>query len=63
MKNQELQILIYDKDISDYKVVLNNAVGLELINVKKVPNPNYLFVNIRITEKAKTGFLDRKSVV
>ena len=58
MKNQELQILIYDKDISDYKVVLNNAVGLELINVKKVPNPNYLFVNIRITEKAKTGFFD-----
>ncbi len=58
MKNQELQILIYDKDISDYKVMLNNAVGLELINVKKVPNPNYLFVNIRITEKAKTGFFD-----
>lgn len=58
MKNQELQIILYDKDISEYKVMLKNAEGIELIDVKKLPNPNYLFVYIRITEKAKTGFFD-----
>lgn len=58
MKNQKLQILVYDTKISEFEVRLNNTDGIELLDVKRVPNPNYLFVNIRITEKAKTGFFD-----
>ena len=55
MKNKELQILIYDQAISEYDVSLRNAEGIELIDVQRVPNPNYLFVNVRITEKASPG--------
>jgi neopullulanase len=58
MKNQDLQILLYDENISEYKVMLKNADGIELLDVIKEPNPNYLFVNIRITEKVKTGFFN-----
>jgi len=56
MKNKTLQILIYDKNIKDYKVSLPNAEGINLLNVLRVPNLNYLFLDIDITNKAKPGF-------
>ncbi|MGE5356919.1 MAG: alpha-amylase family glycosyl hydrolase [Deltaproteobacteria bacterium] len=58
MKNQELQILVYDSNISDYDVSLENAEGIELAEVKRVPNPNYLFIDVRITDVAITGIFD-----
>lgn len=58
MKNQELQILLYDRDITDFDVSLKNANGIELMDVKRVPNPNYLFVNIRITDQSEPGFFE-----
>ncbi|MBK7095979.1 MAG: glycoside hydrolase family 13 protein [Saprospiraceae bacterium] len=58
MKNQELQILIYDRDITDFDVSLKTAEGVELVDVKRVPNPNYLFVNVRITGQVNPGFFD-----
>lgn len=58
MKNPNLQILIYDLKIKDYKVSLENASGILLQKVIRVPNPNYLFINVEITNKAKPGWFD-----
>lgn len=44
MKNPELQILLYGKDIANQSVELSN--GIQIKNVTKVENPNYLFVTI-----------------
>ena len=58
MKNPKLQIMIYDLKIKDYDVSLGNAGGINLLNVVRVPNPNYLFIDIEITKKANPGIFD-----
>ncbi len=58
MNNKTLQILLYDKDINKFTVSLSNAFGIKLLQVHRVPNPNYLFIDIEITDDFKSGFFD-----
>ncbi|WP_345989505.1 glycoside hydrolase family 13 protein [Chryseobacterium sp. Chry.R1] len=48
MKNPELQLLIYGKNIADYGIELSN--GIRIKDIRKVENPNYLFVTINTDE-------------
>ncbi|MCU0446976.1 MAG: glycoside hydrolase family 13 protein [Microscillaceae bacterium] len=54
MKNPELQLLVYGKDISYAKVSLNYP-GVALKEVVSVENPNYLFVYLNILPTAQAG--------
>lgn len=57
MKNQNLQILVYGKNISKAKVSLKPYAGVKLLKTQKVENPNYIFVDLDITKAAKAGNL------
>lgn len=64
MKNTELQLLVYGKNISDLKPEFSG--GVQITEVKKVENPNYLFVTID-TKGVKDGkyilkFTDKKGI-
>ena len=50
MKNPEVQIMFYGKNIAKYQVSISDAIPI--INVKKTENPNYIFVTIN-TENCK----------
>jgi glycosidase len=54
MKNPELQIMVYGKDIAKSKVTLNYP-GVKLKEVASVENPNYLFIYLNISAQAKPG--------
>lgn len=54
MQNQNLQLLVYGKDISNSRVTVNYP-GIELVETVLVENPNYLFLNLRIKSEAKPG--------
>jgi glycosidase len=56
MKNTELQILIHGKDIAKANVKLGNQLA-KLKEIKKVSNPNYVFLTISIPSNAKAGNL------
>lgn len=49
MNLSEIEILLHGKDIAKYSVVVK---GLDLIEVKKTENPNYLFVKVNTKDKA-----------
>lgn len=59
MEVQELQLLVYGNNISGKSVEINYQ-GVELIEVVKTENPNYLFLNLVITEKVKAGIFQIK---
>ncbi|MEN2399794.1 glycoside hydrolase family 13 protein [Flavobacterium sp. MC2016-06] len=44
MKNPEVQIMFYGKNIAQYEASVSNNVAIK--NVEKTENPNYLFVTI-----------------
>ncbi len=44
MKNTELQLLVYGKDIQNLQPEFSS--GIKIIEIKKVENPNYLFLTI-----------------
>src|SRR5690606_5459224 len=44
MKNPELQLLVYGKNISDLEPKFSN--GIQIKEIQKVENPNYLFLTI-----------------
>ncbi|MCU7616090.1 glycoside hydrolase family 13 protein [Chryseobacterium sp. PBS4-4] len=48
MKNPELQILVYGKDIAKGEVELSD--GVQIKDIQKVENPNYVFVTINTNE-------------
>ncbi|MCS6822461.1 MAG: glycoside hydrolase family 13 protein [Microscillaceae bacterium] len=63
MKNPELQILVYGNKIAETEVSLAgaktgktfaNLEGITLKSIEKVENPNYLFINLDLTN-AKAG--------
>lgn len=54
MKNPELQLLVYGKNIQDLEPEFTTAVPIK--EVKKVDNPNYLFITIN-TENLSPGKL------
>ncbi len=54
MKNPKLQLLVYGENIAGRQVKLNYP-GVKLMQVHKVENPNYLFVDLEISPSAKPG--------
>lgn len=54
MKNAELQLLVYGKNIGDLNPSINYQ-GVEIQQVRKVENPNYLFLDLVIDETARPG--------
>lgn len=54
MQNQDLQLMVYGKDISNSRVTVNYP-GLELLETVLVENPNYLFLNLRLKPEASAG--------
>lgn len=58
MKNQELQVMFYGKDIAEASFSMKRYSGVEVKEVCKVDNPNYLFVYLEINPSAKPGKLN-----
>lgn len=54
MQTNDLQLLVHAKHISTYQPELNYA-GVELVKVHKADSPNYLFLDVTISEEAKAG--------
>ena len=54
MKNPELQILVYGKDISKYQVELSDHIQIK--DLTKTENPNYVFITINTDEVQKPSF-------
>ncbi len=54
MKNPDLQILVYGKDISKYDVELSDNIKVR--NLTKPENPNYVFITINTDEINKSSF-------
>jgi len=48
MKNPELQILVYGKDIAKNEIELSD--GVKIKDIQKVENPNYVFVTVNTNE-------------
>jgi hypothetical protein len=48
MKNPELQILVYGKDIAKNEIELSD--GVQIKDIQKVENPNYIFVTVNTNE-------------
>jgi hypothetical protein len=48
MKNPELQILVYGKDIANQEIELSDGVQIQAI--QKVENPNYVFITVNTRE-------------
>lgn len=57
MKNPVVQVLIYDNKISEAKVSINHP-GVQLQDIHRVENPNYLFVDLEIQSYTKAGSFD-----
>lgn len=53
MVNPELQLLVYGKEIAELKVGIEQCEGVELVNVMRLKNPNYLVINLKLAPKVK----------
>lgn len=54
MKNTNLQLLIYGKNISNLNPKISNS-DISIKSVIKVKNPNYLFINLNINKTTTPG--------
>ena len=54
MNEDELQIMVYGKEIGFFDVKTNYP-GVEIKTLVRTENPNYLFVNLSISDKAAPG--------
>ncbi|MEC5158759.1 glycoside hydrolase family 13 protein [Chryseobacterium sp. MP_3.2] len=54
MKNPNLQILVYGKDISKYQVELSDNIKIK--DLTKTENPNYVFITLNTDEVEKSSF-------
>ncbi len=59
-KNHNLQLMVYGKDISKTTVALVSEIPHmpEFVDVRKVANPNYLFLDLRFADNTEPGFMD-----
>jgi hypothetical protein len=57
MKNTELQIMVYGKDISKAKVSINYP-GVRVKEFVSADSPNYLFIYLNIAASAKPGIMN-----
>ncbi len=54
MKTNNVELLIHGKNISDGTLTVNYK-GISIGEIKKVENPNYLFVTLKVSPSAKPG--------
>ena len=54
MKNPELQILLYGKNIANSQIELSDNIQIK--NIQKVENPNYVFITINTNEISSERF-------
>jgi glycosidase len=57
MKNPNLQVLIYGKNLQSNKLSLKPYLGVKLKKIHTVENPNYLFLDLEIAKNTKPGKL------
>ena len=57
MKNPELQIMVYGKDIARSELKIDYP-GVLLKEIVRVENPNYLFIYLEIGKKTKPGVIE-----
>ncbi|UTA70264.1 glycoside hydrolase family 13 protein [Emticicia sp. 21SJ11W-3] len=57
MKNPQVQLLIYGKNIAGHSVTLQPYAGVKITKTHKVENTNYLFVDLLIAPQTKPGNL------
>ena len=57
MKNPDLQLLVYGPDAGSLRYTINYP-GVQLTRTSKVENPNYAFLDLKISVAAKPGKLD-----
>ncbi|PWW27532.1 MULTISPECIES: glycoside hydrolase family 13 protein [unclassified Chryseobacterium] len=48
MKNPELQILVYGKEVAKNEITLSD--GIQIKDIRKVDNPNYVFITVNTSE-------------
>ena len=58
MKNPNLQILLYGNNIASHKISLKAYAGVKIKQIHKVENPNYVFVDLEISQLAKAGTIE-----
>ena len=54
MKNTEVQLLVYGNKVSDFHPFIDYP-NVRIEQVIKVQNPNYLFINLKVSEEAQAG--------
>ncbi|MEZ5199274.1 MAG: cyclomaltodextrinase N-terminal domain-containing protein [Bacteroidales bacterium] len=54
MTNPNLQILVYGNEVSLATIEIDYP-GVEVRNIRKVENPNYLFIDLVVSEDALPG--------
>ncbi len=57
LKNHNLQIMVYAKDISNATVEIDYK-GIEILAAHKAESPNYLFIDLLLSEDIKPGKFD-----
>ena len=58
MKNTELQVMFYGEKIAESAFSMDKYEGVSVKEVCHVENPNYLFVYLDVSAKAKPGILN-----
>jgi glycosidase len=58
MKNPALQLMVHGRHIGDDTTVRIDYPGVQLLNVHRVENPNYLFLDLVISASAKPGVMN-----
>ncbi|MFN3530494.1 MAG: glycoside hydrolase family 13 protein [Bacteroidia bacterium] len=54
MADDELQLLLYGKDISGYTLKIDHP-GVRISRLERVENPNYLFAYLRLSDELQAG--------
>lgn len=54
MQHDRLQLMVHGEHIADYQAQLNYP-GVQLLGVQRLSNPNYAFVDLQISPKARAG--------
>ncbi len=55
MKNNELQVMFYGEDIAKSEFSLDEYEGVEVREICRLTNPNYLIVYLNVSDKALPG--------
>lgn len=62
MKSPDLQLMIHAKDISSAKAIINYP-GVIVESQVSVENPNYLFLNLKLSEDVQPGTFEIKFIL